>query len=178
MGIIVGRLKKRFAVVLRECKVALGSSLRNGQRPTHSSFQWGQIIFDRVPDRFDIYPVILMPKPISNSANVAPWNAGAKRLGILSNADRRFADHEQLPLDCSLRLCIPGIVDEVHATDEYLNELDTLVNVAQMRSGVAKRQGLTRGQLPEAQALSTSLPATDRPWHQASLPADSRCEPS
>src|ERR1035437_2239741 len=69
----------------------------------------GQIVDDGVPYRFDIHPVIAMPEPVADAADIVPRQAGAQTLRILSEPHRRLADEQKLALDRGNRLRVfPG----------------------------------------------------------------------
>jgi hypothetical protein len=61
-----------------------------------------QIILNRIPDSFNFNIVVLVPQPISDTANLSPSNTGAQNLGVILQPNSGLADDEHFALDGSL----------------------------------------------------------------------------
>jgi hypothetical protein len=54
----------------------------------------GQVVLQRVPERFQIDAVVLMPQPIADAADLRPRQSWAEPRRILLQPDGCLADHE------------------------------------------------------------------------------------
>jgi hypothetical protein len=74
----------------------------------------------------------LVPQPVTDAADVSPWDTGAERFGIFPQPDGSFADDQHLSLDSGLRFGVLSVGREIHATHEFFNKLDAVEDIAEM----------------------------------------------
>src|SRR5580698_10069809 len=109
-----------------------------------------------------------MTQPVADAANIAPRNSGAKRLRIVLQPDRRFADDEHLAFNRSLSLLVLPVSVNIHAENELLDALDAFNDIGKMRFQVVKRHEWPRARHARAQPPSLAPPGRGR----HSRPAD------
>ncbi len=95
-----------------------------------------------------------MPEPIPNPPNVSPRYSCADGFCRVFQADRSFADDEDLSLDCRLRSLVFGVRFQVHSINKPFNGQDRIENVRQKQPGVFKRQGRPLAELAAEWALA------------------------
>ena len=93
--------------------------------------KWRKIIDHCIPHRFDIHPVVLMPEPIADAADIAPRQAGTQPLCIISKPYRCLADKQKLALDCGDRLWIFPEGLQIRVAHELCDHVDTFEDVSQ-----------------------------------------------
>ena len=72
---------------------------RIADRPSDRVTEGRQVVLHRVPERFQINAVVLMPQPIADAADLWPRRTGAQPRRVILQPNCCLADHEQLPLD-------------------------------------------------------------------------------
>jgi hypothetical protein len=92
-----------------------------------------QIVDHGSPNGIDINLVVLMPEPVADATNVAPGKARAENFSLITEPDRRFADHLQLALDGRYRFQVGPECLGVHALDKLLDRSDRIGNVAERK---------------------------------------------
>jgi hypothetical protein len=104
---------------------------RRGQRAQDPRSKRWKIIEHRIPHRFDIHPVIPMPEPVADAADIAPRQAGTQPLCIISKPYRCLADKQKLALDCGDRLWIFPEGLQIRVAHELCDHVDTFEDVSQ-----------------------------------------------
>jgi hypothetical protein len=102
------------------------------ERILHYSFEQREVVVDGIPHGFGVYAVILVPQPVTDAADISPWDTGAGRFGIFSHSDGSFADDQHFSLDSGLRFGVLSVGREIHATNKFFNKLDALEDIAEM----------------------------------------------
>ena len=90
-----------------------------------------KIVDNRVPHSFDIHPVIAMPEPVAEAADIVPRQAGAQTLRILSEPHRRLADEQDFALDRGNRFRVPTEHLQIHVTRELKDHVDGVEDISQ-----------------------------------------------
>ena len=111
--------------------------------------------------RFDIHPVIAMPEPVADAADIVPRQAGAQSLRILSKPHRCLADEQKLALDRGNCLRVFPERLQVHSTHELDDHVDAVEDISQGKCRFSKRQGRPRAR-PWRQLDRTALPILRR----------------
>ena len=75
--------------------------------------------------------VILVPEPIADSADIAPGKTGAQHLSLITQPDRRFADHLQLAFDRCYGFCVGAECLRIHALSKMLDRGYRMGNVTE-----------------------------------------------
>src|SRR6185437_4042515 len=91
-----------------------------------------QIVGDGVPDVFAVYAVVLMPEPIADSANIAPWHACAENFGGVTQPNGSLANDEKLSFHGCLGFEILAVSLDVHSAHEFVDGFNAFANVAEM----------------------------------------------
>ena len=102
-----------------------------GQCAQDSRSEGRKIIDHRIPDRFDIHPVILMPEPVADAADISSRKARTQPLCITSEPYRCLADKEKLALDCGYRLWVSPERLQIHVAHELDDHINAFEDVAQ-----------------------------------------------
>lgn len=90
-----------------------------------------KVVDDCVPHRFNIHPVIAMPKPVADSADIVPRKARTQTVRICSESDGCLTDEQQLALDCGNRLRVFPKRPQIHAAREIDDHVNALEDISQ-----------------------------------------------
>ncbi len=116
-------------------KWAVGDERASGWWVLHcsqdSGFEPLQIVDYGSPDRVHLYLVVLMSKPVADTADVAPRKAWAENFGLLPEADGGFANDLELALDSRDRFRISPKFRCVHVQRKLFDCSNRFSNIAQ-----------------------------------------------
>lgn len=103
-----------------------------------------QVAYDRSPDCLKIDVIVLVTKPIPDTANVAPGQARTQCFRLIAKPRCSFANDEQLPFNSCNCLSVSLERFEVHAGREGSNRRDCLQYVLKRERRFSKRQARPR----------------------------------
>ena len=89
------------------------------------------MVDDSDPHGFHIHPVIAVPKPVADTADVMPGQAGTQTLRIFPEPYRSLADEQELALDRCNRLRVFPKCLQVHAMNKLYGHVDAVEAVSQ-----------------------------------------------